>query len=124
METTFTDHFTIIAKTPLNPCVKEKEPDIVKPTHRNLKAIKGESSLKFLFYLNHTLNKPHEYSSIDEKTSFLARTITEALHKFAPEEKPKPYHNSSEQQWITNKIKNNIVKRDKLFNQERNRQYD
>ena len=80
---------------------------------RNLKKLKGESRLKFLFVLDQNLKKVPQNLDIEDLSTSIADSIIERVNKFAPEQCHHAINNSDT--WITNSVKNAINKRDKLF---------
>ena len=110
IKTTISDHFTVMADF----CVKtESYSNTHSYTFRNLRNLKNENAVNFLFFLNHELGKMNETALIDDKVEYLAKTIMRCVDKYAPERKMNKL--TSNQSWITNEIKNLITKRDALF---------
>ena len=110
IETTISDHFTIMADLGIK---TESNSDTNGYTFRNLRNLKNENAIKFLFYLNHELGKMNESALIDDKVEYLAKTIMRCVDKYAPQRKMNKL--TSKQPWITNEIKNLITKRNALF---------
>ena len=106
------DHYTILAKIPLK-CHKDNESFRPKVIMRFLRIIKNENALKFFFLLNHKLKKIPEYSPAEEEVESIIKSLTECIDKHAPG-KLKPIRESTND-WITNKIKNAITRRNTLF---------
>ena len=80
---------------------------------RNLKKLKGESRINFLFVLDQNLKKIPLNLDIEDLSTSIADSIIESVNKFAPEQCHHPINNSDS--WITNSVKNAINKRDKFF---------
>ena len=78
-----------------------------------LQSIKGEKSLNFLFLLDQKLKDLDFDLSIDELVVSLSKLIMNCVHILVPG-KPMKNHSKSNE-WLTNKIKNAIHKRDSLF---------
>ena len=80
---------------------------------RVLRNIKNENALNFLFLLNHKLKKIHVFAPAEEQVESIFKSVRECIDKHAPE-KMKPIKESTNE-WITNKIKNAITRRNTLF---------
>ena len=76
--------------------------------------LKGEQYLKFLFLLGQKLKSLGEITDVDNRFETLSKIILDCLDRFAPKEKIS-YRNQKKSSWITNKVKNETVKRDQLF---------
>ena len=81
---------------------------IITPDLRN---IKNENALNFLFPLKHKLEKIPEYAPAEEQVESINKSVREFIDKHAPE-KVKPTSESTND-WISNKIKNAITRSDK-----------
>ena len=79
---------------------------------RNLKTIKGDGALKFLFLLDQKLKRISLNSPVDDLIVQMSEAIMECIDKFAPKQ---PILHNSDNQWITNSIKNALLKRNQLF---------
>ena len=112
IKTTISDHYTKFGKIPLN-YHKTNESFRPKLILRDLRNIKNENALNFLFLLNHKLKKIPKYASAEEQVESIIKSVRECIDKHAPE-KVKPISESTND-WITNKIKNAITKRNTLF---------
>ena len=69
--------------------------------------------LNFLFLLNHKLKKIPEFAPAEEQVESIIKSVRECIDKHAPEEM-KPISKSTND-WITNKIKNAITRKNTLF---------
>ena len=78
---------------------------------RNLRSIKGDKALNFLFLLDQKLKKLDQLDKLDIEK--ITETIMFCVDKFAPEKETTKTEKCDE--WITNKIKKEITKRNKLF---------
>ena len=81
---------------------------------RNLNELKGDQFLKFLFLLDQKLKTLGEITDVDNRFETLSKIIMDCLDRFAPKEEIS-YRNKKESSFITNKVKNETVKRDHLF---------
>ena len=81
---------------------------------RNLNKLKGDQYLNFLFLLDQKLKSLSVITDVDERFETLSKIIMDCLNRFAPEEEIS-HKNKKESSWITNKVKNETVKRDQLF---------
>ena len=109
-KTTMSDHYTVLGEIP------EVEIDATTANQsniftRNLRNIKGDNTLKFLFLLEQKLLKLDANNM--NFTEEISRCILECIDRFAPEKEMKTKENRSD--WITNTVKNAITKRDRLF---------
>ena len=110
IKATISDHFTVMADLGIK---TESYSNTNSYTSRNLRNLKNENAIKFLFFLNHELGKMNKAAPIDDKVEYLAKTIMRCVDKYAPERKMNKL--TPKQSWITNEIKNLITKRDALF---------
>ena len=76
--------------------------------------MKGDQYLKFSFLLDQKLKSLGEITDVDERFETLSKIIMDCLDRFAPKEETSN-KNEKESPWITNKVKNETVKRDQLF---------
>ena len=83
-----------------------------KPFVRNLKTIKGDGALKFLFFLDQKLKRISLDSVADDFIARMSESIMESVDKFAPKQ---PILRNNYNHWITNSIKNALYKRDELY---------
>ena len=113
MQTTISDHFTISAQVSHNSANKQHDPLCAKV--RNLKNLKDEKALNFLFLLDQNLKKLPQHLNANDYMDAMAETIMETVDKFAPEKRAENNKKHFKETWITNEIKNTIVKRNKLF---------
>ena len=67
---------------------------------RDMRNIKNENALNFLFLLNHKLKKIPEYAPAEEQVEPIIKSVRECIDKHAP---VKPISESTND-WITNKI--------------------
>ena len=81
---------------------------------RNLDKLKGDQYLKLLFLLDQKLKSLGEITDVDNRFETLSKIIMDCLDRFAPKQEFS-YRNKKESSWITNKVKNETVKRDQLF---------
>ena len=112
LPTTISDHFTVLPhftkehsfdrKTVSNPIMT-----------RNTKNLKGHNTLNFLFLLDQKLKQIDEKTSADYHVESIVKSVSECVDKFAPLRVSSGEEPSN--QWINNKIKNAITKRNKLF---------
>ena len=116
LETTISDHFAVTAEITLK-VDKNKQIAPVNKKIRNLNNIKGEKALNFLFYLDQQFRKIPENLNADLYMDALSKTIVKCVDKYAPEKCLPLSDNTHSSSWITNKIKNAIGKRDRLFKQ-------
>ena len=112
LKTTVSDHYTILVKIPLN-YHKTNESFRPKVIIRDLRNIKNENALNFLFLLNHKRKKIPEYAPAEEQIESIIKSVRECTDKHAPE-KVEPISESTDD-WITRKIKNAITRRNTLF---------
>ena len=112
LPTTISDHFTVLLH--FNTVHSFDRKTVSNPTlTRNTKNLKGHNALNFLFLLDQKLKQIDEKTSAEYHVESIVNSVIECVDKFAPlrvcsaKETPN--------QWITNKIKNAITKRDKLF---------
>ena len=83
IKTTISDHYTV-SGTILGVIMKESQKIEVIQTYRDMRKIKGENVLKFLFSLDQTFKKFEPSKQIDLET--IAKTIMRDVNKFAPEQ--------------------------------------
>ena len=83
----------------------------MKQLSRDLRKIKGGNALSFLFLLDQTLKKfePSKQKDLEK----IAENIMLCVDKFAPVKESTVKRLSND--WINNKLKNEIIKRNKLF---------
>ena len=83
----------------------------MKQLSRDLRKIKGENTLSFLFLLDETLKKlePSKQKDLEK----IAETIMLCVDKFAPVKESTVKKLSND--WISNKLKNEITKRNNFF---------
>ena len=112
LKTTISDHYTILGKIPLKNH-KTNESFRPKVIMRYLRNIKNENALNFLFLLNHKLRRIPEFAPTEEQVESIIKSVRECIDKHAPD-KMKPISESTDD-WITNKIKNAITRRNTLF---------
>ena len=108
-KTTISDHYSVLAK-----CPETGRLDKTKEKHfvRNLKTIKGDGALKFLFLLDQKLERLSLDSLAYDFIAQMSESIMECVNKFAPKQ---PILRNNDKQWITNSIKNALCKRDELY---------
>ena len=111
--TTISDHYTVTADILLRGSSVLPQNLTAVTKYRNLREIKGEKALNFLFLLLNKLQRIPDEIDINHKVELLAKTIMECIEKFAPEKNIA--QNKRPTEWITNQIKRAITKRDKLF---------
>ena len=109
---TISDHFALEASIPLLSYNREDKTTYSPKKFRSLKNLKGEKALNFLFILDQKLKALDMNNNLDDTLESLIQIIMECVNRFAPE---KSYDHKPASSWITNKIKNEIKKRDKLF---------
>ena len=110
IKTTISDHYTVLGTIP--GVIMRESPKIeVKQTYRDMRKIKGENALNFLFILDQTLKKFEPSKQIDLET--IAKTIMRCVNKFAPEQETTVRKVSND--WITKKLKKEITRRNKFF---------
>ena len=80
---------------------------------RSLRNLKGTKATNFLFLLDQKLKKIPSATSAEEHVEAIINIIKDCVDKFAPERKVITTNNSD--QWITNKIKNAVSRRNLLF---------
>ena len=109
IKTTISDHYSVLAKFP-----KTGRREKTREQHfvRNLKTIKGDGALKFLFFLDQKLKRLSLDSPVDDLIAQMSEAIMECVNKFAPKQ---PILHNSDDQWITNSIKNALLKQDQLY---------
>ena len=109
IKTTISDQHSVLAKFP-----KSGRREKTREQHlmRNLKTIKGDGALKFLFLLDQKLKRISLDSPVDNLIAQMSEATMECVDKFAPEQ---PILNNSDNQWITNSIRNALLKRDQLY---------
>ena len=110
IQTTMSDHFTVLETIPgvffNEPVISEE-----KIYRRDLRSIKGDKALNFLFLLDQKLKKLDQLDKLDIQK--ITETIMFCVDKFALEKETTKTEKCNE--WITNKIKNEIIKRNELF---------
>ena len=111
LTTTISDHYTVLAKIPVP--VNDSKICEKSDISRSLNNLKGDRSLNFLFLLDQKLKSIPQTLPVGEFVSQMIETITYCVDKFAPEKNVPS--NKNDNQWITNKIKNAIKKRDRLY---------
>ena len=109
IKTTISDHYSVILKLPESKNVESKK----TMKARNMKKLKGENALNFLFVLYQKLKTISQNNAADIQFHEISRIIMECVDRFAPERELNSHYDQND--WITNKIKNAIVKRDELF---------
>ena len=109
VKTTISDHYSVLAKFPKT---GRREKNREQQSVRNLKTIKGDGALKFLFLLDQKLKRISLDSPVDDLIVQMSEAIMECIDKFAPKQ---PILHNSDNQWITNSIKNALLKRDQLY---------
>ena len=70
---------------------------------RDLRNIKNENALNFLFLLNHKLKKIPEYAPAEEQVESIIKSVRESIDKHAPEKVKRISERTND--WITNKLK-------------------
>ena len=78
-----------------------------------MKNLKGDNALKFLFLLDQKLKTIQSTSCTEMRAQMMCEKIIECIDKFAPEKEVVIKNETNS--WITNEIKNAMVKRDCLF---------
>ena len=111
LKTTISDHYTILGKIPLK-YHRTNESFRPKVKMCDLRNIKNEKASNFLFLLNHKLKKVSEFAP-EEQIESIIESVGDCIDKHAPE-KMKPISESTND-WITNKIRNAITRRNTLF---------
>ena len=81
---------------------------------RNLNKLKGDECLKLLFLLDQKLKFLGDITHVDERFETLSKVIMQCFDRYAPKEEISN-KNKKESSWITNKVKNETIKRDQLF---------
>ena len=107
VNTSFSDHYTVLGEIAVN--FEKPEETITHKFHRDLRNIKKEKALNFLFLLDQKLKNVKKEGVLD--LNRIALTIMECVDKFAPETVCNDKSNGTE--WISNKIKNAIIERNK-----------
>ena len=110
IRTTISDHYTLLSEIPI---LENKEEQENFMESRNLKRIKGPYALNFLFLLDQKLKGLECNKKADEQLVYIAESIMSTVNRFAPLQTFTKQKDSTD--WITNKFKNAISKRDKLF---------
>ena len=110
IKTTISDHYAVLGAIS-GVIVKESKNRKMKQLSRDLRKIKGGNALKFLFLLDQTLKKLEQSKQKDIEK--IAETIMLCVDKFAPVKESTVKKLSND--WIKNKLKNGITKRNKLF---------
>ena len=113
LQTTISDHFTVSAQVSHSLANKQHDPPCTKVW--NLKNLKGEKALNFLFLLDQKLKKLPQHMNANDYMDALAKTIMETVDKFALEKRAENNKKHFKETWITNEIKNAIVKRKNGF---------
>ena len=114
IKTTFSDQYTVVGEIHIDIKNSQQKQQFFFKT-RNLKNIKGDKAVSFLFLLGQKLMKLEENLTIDN----ISRTILDCVHRFAPE-RFTSHKNSPSNHWINNSNKNAKAKRDILFQQQVN----
>ena len=112
LKSTISDHYTVLENKPLK-YHKTNESFPPKVIMRDLRNIKNQNALNFLFLPNHKPKKIPEYAPAEEQVESKNKSVRECIDKHAPE-KVKPISESSND-WITNKNENAITIRNTLF---------
>ena len=110
IKTTISDHYTVLGEIP-GVIVKEAENREMKQLSRDLRKIKGGNALNFLFLLDQTRKKLEPLKQKDLEK--IAEIIMLCVDKFAPVKESTVKKLSND--WINNKLKNEITERNKLF---------
>ena len=113
MKPTISDHFTVSAQVSHNLANKQHDPPCTKV--RDLKNLKGEKALNFLFLLDQKLKKLPQHKNANDYMDALTKTNLGTVDKFAPKKGAENNKKRFKETWITNEIKNAIVKRNNLF---------
>ena len=93
-------------------CTSRSEISTEKPIkQRNLNKLKGNQYLKILFLYDQNLKSLGEITDVDERFETLSKVIMDCLDRFSPKEEFSN-KNKKESSRITNKVKNETVKRD------------
>ena len=111
LSTTISDHFTVLLQFTKEHSFDRKT--VSNPTMtRNTKNLKGHNALKFLFLLDQKLKQIDEKTLAEYHVESIVKSISECADKVAPLRVSSGKEPSN--QWINNKIKNAITKRNKL----------
>ena len=104
IKTTISHHYSVLAKF-----TKTGRHEGTKEKHfvRNLKTIKGDGALKFLFLLDQKFKRISLDSLADDFIAQMSESIMECVDKFAPKQS---ILRNNDNQWITNLIKNALYK--------------
>ena len=112
LPTTINDHFTVLLHFTNEHSSDRKT--VSNPTMtRNTKSLKGHNALNFLFLLDQKLKQINEKTSAEFHMESIVNSVSECVDKFAPLRVSSVKEPSN--QWINNKIKNAVTKRNKLF---------
>ena len=112
IKTTISDHFIVLGALPCV-IVKESKNREIKQLSRDLRKTKGGNALSFLFLpqkIKHSKNSNYQNKKNLEK---IAETIMLCADNFAPVKESTVKKMSID--WISNKMKRGITKRNKLF---------
>ena len=111
LPTTISDHFTVLLHFTEEHSFDRKT--VSNPTMtRNTKNLKGHNPLKFIFFLDQTFEQIVEKTSAEYRVEPIVKPVRECVDKFAP---LGVSSGKKSNQWINNKIKNAITKRNELF---------
>ena len=112
LPTTISDHFTVLLHFTKEHSFDRKTTSNQTMT-RNTKNVKGHNALNFLFLLDQKLKQIDGKTSAEYHVQSIVNSVSESVDKFAPLRVCSGKEPSN--QWITNKIKKAITKRNKLF---------
>ena len=112
LPTTISDHFTVLLQFTKEHSFDRKTVSNPIMT-RNTKNVKGHNTLNFLFLLDQKFKQIDEKTSAEYHVESIVKSVSECVDKFAPLRVSSGKEPSN--QWINNKIKNAITKRNKLF---------
>ena len=112
IKTTFSDHYTVVGEIHIDTKNSQDTQQNYFKT-RNLKNIKGDKAVNFLFLFDQKMMKLHEEKLTNDNIS---RTILVCVDLFTPE-RYASYKLLPTNDWINNSIKNGITERDILFQQ-------
>ena len=99
IETTINDHYSVLASFSKSGRHKKTSE---KHFLTNLKTLKRNGALKFLFFLHQNLRRLSLDSPADDFIAEMSESIMECVDKFAPKQ---PVLHNNDNQWITNSIK-------------------
>ena len=111
LPTTISDHFTVLLHFTKKFYFDRKTASNQTRT-RNTENLKGHNALIF-FLLDQQLKHNDEKTSAEYHVQFIVNSVRECVDKFSPLRFCSVKESSNH--WITNKIKNAITKRNKLF---------